>query len=74
MYILTPREMEVAKLVAKGLPNKEIARRLNVEDGTVKVRVRTIFIKTGASNRTSLAVMMTTPDWNKPLGVEDAAR
>jgi two-component system, NarL family, nitrate/nitrite response regulator NarL len=48
---LSPREREVAFLVASGLSNKEVARRLGVSDGTVKIHVHNIFQKIGARNR-----------------------
>ncbi|MGE5836440.1 MAG: helix-turn-helix domain-containing protein [Acidobacteriota bacterium] len=49
---LTPREIEVLGLVAEGLPNKAIARRLEISDQTVKFHVASIYGKLGAANRT----------------------
>ncbi len=49
---LTDREREVLQLVALGLPNKAIARRLNVTEHTVKFHVGSILAKMGASSRT----------------------
>ena len=49
---LTPREREVLELLAEGLPNKSIARRLGISDQTVKFHVASIGGKLGASNRT----------------------
>ncbi|WP_439815044.1 helix-turn-helix domain-containing protein [Zavarzinia sp. CC-PAN008] len=49
---LTPREREVASLLAQGLSNKHIARRLGVSDHTVKFHVSAIFSKLGAHTRT----------------------
>jgi DNA-binding NarL/FixJ family response regulator len=43
--ILSPREREVAGLVARGLANKEIARELGLSHGTIKVHVHSIFLK-----------------------------
>ena len=51
---LTRREMEVALLVGTGMSNKEIARRLELSPGTVKLHVHSIFTKTGARNRYEL--------------------
>jgi DNA-binding NarL/FixJ family response regulator len=44
---LSPREREVALLVARGLANKEIARELGLSNGTVKLHVHKIFLKLG---------------------------
>jgi DNA-binding NarL/FixJ family response regulator len=49
---LTQRESEVLALLADGLPNKTIARRLEISDETVKYHLGSIFGKLGASNRT----------------------
>lgn len=49
---LTPREIQVLALVADGLSNKAVARRLGVSDETVKFHLASIFGKLGASNRT----------------------
>ena len=49
---LTPRELEVLAMLAEGLGNKEIARRLNISEHTVKFHVASIFGKLGASSRT----------------------
>jgi DNA-binding NarL/FixJ family response regulator len=49
--ILTPREIEVLRMIAEGLGNKEIALRLRISDHTVKFHISSIFAKLGASNR-----------------------
>jgi DNA-binding NarL/FixJ family response regulator len=49
---LTPRELQVLELMAEGLPNKAIARRLEISDQTVKFHVASIGGKLGAANRT----------------------
>ena len=48
--VLSPREREVALLVAQGLANKEIARELGLRCGTVKLHVHSIFLKLRAQN------------------------
>ena len=48
---LTPREVEVLKLIAAGLSNAEIATALVVSDATVKTHINHIFAKTGARDR-----------------------
>ena len=52
---LTSREQEVLALVARGLTNKEIARELVISESTVKVHVRHLLEKLGASTRTEAA-------------------
>jgi len=53
---LTPREREVARLVAAGLCNKDIAKVLNLSPNTVKNVLLRIFPKVGVTNRTELAL------------------
>ena len=50
--ILTPREIEVLRMIAEGLGNKEIAFKLKISDHTVKFHISSIFAKLGASSRT----------------------
>jgi two-component system, NarL family, response regulator YdfI len=49
--ILTPREIEVLRMIAEGHGNKEIASKLGISDHTVKFHISSIFSKLGASNR-----------------------
>lgn len=49
--ILTPREIEVLRMIADGLGNKEIASKLGISDHTVKFHISSTFAKLGASNR-----------------------
>jgi DNA-binding NarL/FixJ family response regulator len=56
---LTPRELEVLQLLAEGLPNKAIARRLDISDHTVKFHVNAILSKLGAQSRTDAVVRAT---------------
>jgi DNA-binding NarL/FixJ family response regulator len=49
---LTPRELDVLQVLAEGLSNKAIARRLGISDQTVKFHVASIAGKLGAQNRT----------------------
>ena len=53
---LTPRERELVDLVREGLRNRDIAERLGVTEGTVKVYLHGIFDKVGVENRTELAM------------------
>ena len=56
---LTPRELEVLQLLAEGLANKTIARRLDISDHTVKFHVNAILTKLGAQSRTDAVVRAT---------------
>jgi DNA-binding NarL/FixJ family response regulator len=56
---LTPREEEVLQLLAEGLPNKTIARRLEISEHTVKFHVAAIMGKVGARSRTEAVVRAT---------------
>jgi DNA-binding NarL/FixJ family response regulator len=49
---LTPREIDVLRMMAEGLGNKEIAWRLGLSEHTVKFHVSAIFAKLNASSRT----------------------
>ena len=48
---LTPRQLEVLALLCEGLPNKLIAKRLNISTGTVKAHVSSILRELGVSSR-----------------------
>jgi DNA-binding NarL/FixJ family response regulator len=49
---LTPREIEVLTLAARGLSNKEIAQQLGTAGGTIKMHIQNILAKLRASDRT----------------------
>jgi two-component system, NarL family, nitrate/nitrite response regulator NarL len=51
---LTAREREIALLVMSGLRNKEIASKLTLCEGTVKIHLHNIFQKLGIKRRTTL--------------------
>ena len=53
---LTPRERELVELVRQGLRNRDIAAKLGVTEGTVKVYLHSIFDKLGVASRTELAI------------------
>ena len=53
---LSPREIEVLKLMIEALPNKQIARRLNVSEATVKTHVSTLIAKLGVHDRVGAVV------------------
>jgi len=53
---LSQRDVEVLQFLARGFPNKEIARALNVAEGTVKGHLKVLLRKIGAGNRTQAAI------------------
>ena len=53
---LSKREREVLALVAEGLPNKLIARRLEISEKTVKTHLTSVFQRIGVSDRTQAAL------------------
>ena len=54
---LSPREIEVLRMMAEGLGNKEIAWRLKISEHTVKFHVSSIFTKLDASSRTEAVTL-----------------
>src|SRR3990172_2775655 len=54
--LLTPREIEIVRMVASGLRNKEIGARLSVSEGTVKVHLHHIYEKLGVDGRVALTL------------------
>lgn len=53
-WSLSPREIDLVRLVAKGLRNREIADRLCISEGTVKVHLHNIYEKLKVDNRVAL--------------------
>ena len=53
---LSPREREVLECVAKGLPNKLIARRLEISEKTVKAHLTSVYQQIGVTDRTQAAL------------------
>jgi DNA-binding NarL/FixJ family response regulator len=56
---LTPRQFEVAKLVAQGFTNKQIAQRLGISRFTAETHVRNILERLGAASRSEIATWAT---------------
>ncbi len=53
---LSGRELEVLRLAAQGMANKQIARRLGISESTVKVHLGSVFRRIGVADRTSAAL------------------
>jgi len=56
---LTPRQLEVLRLMAQGLSNKGICKRLNVAEGTVKLHVTAVMRALNTCNRTQAVIAAT---------------
>jgi DNA-binding NarL/FixJ family response regulator len=54
---LTPREIEIVRMVAEGLRNRAIAERLSISEGTVKVHLHNIYEKLGVDGRLELTLV-----------------
>jgi two-component system nitrate/nitrite response regulator NarL len=54
--VLTPRELQVLRMVADGLRNRAIAQQLEISEGTVKIHLHNIYEKIDVENRVELAL------------------
>jgi two-component system, NarL family, nitrate/nitrite response regulator NarL len=54
--MLTPRELQVLRMVAGGLRNRAIAQQLEISEGTVKIHLHNIYEKVDVENRVELAL------------------
>lgn len=59
---LSPREKMICPLISRGFSNKEISQKLQISEATVKMHIRAIFRKMGASNRTQVATFLNKTD------------
>ena len=59
---LSPREHEVARLIAQGLPNKLVGRELDISEKTVHVHRQKVMEKTGVGSAAELARLMLRTD------------
>ena len=55
---VTPREMEVARMVADGLPSKHVADRLSITEGTAKLHLHHVYLKLRLGGRVALVRYM----------------
>ena len=60
---LSPRELEVLGLAAKGLTNKEIAYRLTLSERTIQFHLRSVFNKTTTNSRTEAVALALQQGW-----------
>ena len=67
-HCLSRREMDVARLVADGSTNREIAAALRVAEGTVKTHIEHILNKLGVASRAQIAVWLTRQLGNAGIG------
>jgi DNA-binding CsgD family transcriptional regulator len=63
---LTPRQREIFELIVQGMSNKEIARALQLAEGTVKIHIKALFKKLGVRRRAAVAMagrrLLSTPE------------
>lgn len=64
---LTGREVDILHCLTEGLSNKQIARRLGIQEATVKIHVKSLIGKLGVANRTQAAL------WAVRAGVEPSS-
>lgn len=69
---LTPRQLDVLALLCEGLPNKLIARRLNISAGTVKVHIVHIHRALGVSSRLQAVVAARKVGFEHQVGIPAA--
>ena len=63
LALLSPREQEILRSIARGASNKEIARELGIAETTVKIHVQHVLRKLGVSTRVHAAVLATERGW-----------
>jgi DNA-binding CsgD family transcriptional regulator len=69
---LTAREIDVLRLISRGRSNRDIATELRISENTAANHVKSILIKTGAANRTQVAMIAVSRRWIDDHGPESA--
>ncbi len=64
MSLLSPREQEIARMVAQGYANKTIASVLDISTWTVASHLRRIYVKLQVSSRAAMATCLLEPEFN----------
>lgn len=70
---LTERERAIARLVAAGLSNREIAEYLHLSSATISNYLNRLYRKTGSANRVQLALTVLIVENKVPIGATEAA-
>lgn len=65
---LSPREREILGLLIEGRTNKDIARRLDLQEITIKIHLRNVYRKIGAVNRAQAVRIAMSAGWTMPAG------
>ncbi|MCT1398258.1 response regulator transcription factor [Paenibacillus sp. p3-SID867] len=63
--LFTERELDIMALIAKGLANKEISKKLFISEGTIANHITSVLSKTGLEHRTQIAIYYLTGEVNK---------
>lgn len=63
--LFTERELDIMALIAKGLANKEISKKLFISEGTIANHISSVLSKTGLEHRTQIAIFYLTGEVNK---------
>jgi len=71
-YDLTPRELQIADLVCRGLRNGSIAKHLKIRPGTVKTHVRNIYRKVKVSSKITMLLRFVA-EAGEPVGPHSAS-
>lgn len=66
MSLLSPREQEIARMVAQGYANKTIASVLDISTWTVASHLRRIYVKLQVSSRAAMATSLLEPEFSTP--------